>query len=62
MDFFAEVFGGGLGQGCEDSEAAGIGDGGGELSVADPLHPSLNNRDCLGSLERDIDKLGKLAP
>ena len=32
-----------------DTETTGIGNGGGELSVADPLHATLHNRDCLSS-------------
>lgn len=44
-DFFAQVFGRGLREGCEDAEAAGVGDGGGELGVAYPHHAALNDGD-----------------
>ena len=45
-DFGAEGFWGGLGERGEDAEATGVGDGGGELSEADPLHAALNDGDC----------------
>lgn len=44
-DLLAQVFGCGLREGCEEAETAGVGDGGGHLSVADPLHATLDNGD-----------------
>jgi len=35
-----------LSEGGDDAQAAGVGDGGGELGVANPLHASLNNGDA----------------
>lgn len=53
-DLFAEVLGRGLCEGCEDTEAACVGDGRGQLGVAHPLHASLHYGDwrCRVSLVR----------
>jgi hypothetical protein len=44
-DLFAKVFGCGLGQGRDETQTAGVGDGGGELGVAHPHHAALDDGD-----------------
>src|SRR5690606_22879004 len=39
----AQIFRGGLGEAGEDAQAAGVGDGGGQLGLAHPLHAALDN-------------------
>ena len=45
-DLLAQVFGGGLGEGGDDAEAASIGDGGGHLSIANIHHATPGRRGC----------------
>ena len=45
-DFGAQRVGTGLRECGDDAEAAGVGDGGGELGVADPLHAALDYGNC----------------
>lgn len=44
-DLFPQVFRRRLGERGEDSETAGVGNGGGELGVSNPLHAALDNGD-----------------
>lgn len=39
------------GTGTYDAQATGIGNGGGEFSIANPLHPALDYGDCDGLVE-----------
>jgi hypothetical protein len=44
LDLFRERFRAGLGQRRQRAEAAGVGNGGGQLGIADVLHSSLHDR------------------